>query len=309
MPLHESAKAMIDLMNDSGMALRLDDPVLMRAAMQAASALVEPHPVHGVHDRVLDTHLGAVRARVYRPSDEADLPAVVWLHGGGWVLGGLDSHDQTCRLLCEATGAVVVSVDYRLAPEWKFPAAVDDCVAAWEWMCEHAAEVGADPSRLALAGDSAGGNLAAVTCIVARERELAQPRLQLLVYPVTDYEFDSVSMRDNATGYYLEADHMRAFFAHYARTEADIDDWRMSPLRAPDLSGLAPAIVVTAEYDPLRDQGEAYAARLARAGTPAEVVRIEGGFHGCFSMFAFVEPAREPWDRAVAALRRALEVD
>jgi len=308
MPLHESAKAMIDMMNASGMALDLDDPVKMRAAMQAASALLEPHPVHDVHDRVLDTQAGAVRVRVYRPSDAPELPALVWLHGGGWVLGGLDSHDQTCRMLCDATSAVVVSVDYRLAPEWKFPAAVDDCVATWEWMCEHAAEVGADSARLALGGDSAGGNLAAVTCITAREQGLPQPRLQLLVYPVTDHEFESASMLDNATGYYLEADHMRAFYAHYARTAADVDDWRMSPMRAPDLAGLAPALVVTAEFDPLRDQGEAYAEKLAAAGTPVDVVRIEGGFHGCFAMPAFVEPAREPWERAVAAVRAALGV-
>ncbi len=193
---------------------------------------------------------------------------LLWFHGGGWVTGNLDTHDQLGRLLADAVGAVVVSVDYRLAPEAKFPAAADDCLAAYEWALAHADEVGADPARVAIGGDSAGGNLAAVVALDARERGLPQPKLQLLVYPVTDYELDSASMIDNAKGYFLEADTMRWFWDHYARTPADFADRACRRCAPPISSGLARAVVVTAEYDPLRDQGEAYGARLPRRAGP-----------------------------------------
>jgi acetyl esterase len=201
-----------------------------------------------------------------------------------------------------------VSVDYRLAPEAKFPCAVDDCVAAWEWVTQHAAELGGDPERVALGGDSAGGNLAAVVPLIARERGLPVPALQLLVYPVTDHEFESPSMIDNAKGYMLETDHIRWFFDHYAQTEEDFADWRCSPMQAFDLSGLPPAVVITAEFDPLRDQGEAYGRRLQDAGVPTEIVRADGVFHGFFGMHAFLTPGQEAWDRAVDALITALQV-
>src|SRR6185437_10785498 len=223
---------------------------------------------------------GDLPVRVFRPSAATGLPMLLWFHGGGWVTGNLDTHDQLGRLLADQSGAVVVSVDYRLAPEAKFPAAADDCLAAYRWALEHASEVGGDASRVAIGGDSAGGNLAAVVALDAREHGLPQPKLQLLVYPVTDYEFDSAAMMDNAKGYFLEAEGMRWFWEHYARTPADYDDPRFSPLRASDLSGLARAVVVTAEFDPLRDQGEAYGTRLGRAGVPTEVVRADGLIHG-----------------------------
>jgi acetyl esterase len=232
----------------------------------------------------------------------------LWFHGGGWVTGNLDTHDQLGRLLADAVGAVVVSVDYRLAPEAKFPAAADDCLAAYEWALAHADEVGADPSRIAIGGDSAGGNLAAVVALDARERGLPQPKLQLLVYPVIEVEYDSAAMVDNAEGYFLEAASMRWFWNHYARTPADFDDPRFSPMRAADHSGLARAVVITAEYDPLRDQGEAYAARLTQAGVSTEAARADGLIHGFFGMHEFMPPGKEAWDVAVAALRDALEV-
>jgi acetyl esterase len=294
-------------MENAGLGLGPDaTPAQARAAMDAATSnpLIPKHPVHAVDDRTIPGPAGAIPVRIYRPSDAAQLPIVVWLHGGGWVIGSLDSHDQLCRQLCDDAGALVVSVDYRLAPEAKFPAAVDDSVTAWTWINSHAAELGGDPRRVALGGDSAGGNLAAVVSLIARDEHLPPPQLQVLVYPVTDYEFESPSMIDNAKGYFLETESMQWFFDHYARTRDDFADWRLSPLRARDVSRVAPAVVVTAEYDPLRDQGEAYGKRLQDAGVTAEIVRGIGVFHGFFGMHAFMPPALPAWDVAVGALRR-----
>jgi acetyl esterase len=308
MPLHPSAQTLVDMLSESGMGITPETtPESARRAMAAATGIVPKHPIFSVEERTVPGPAGAVPVRVYRPSDDAALPVVMWIHGGGWVTGSIETHDQLCRQLCDDVGAIVVSVDYRLAPEVKFPGAVDDCVAAWRWLSEHAAELGGDPARVAVAGDSAGGNLAAVTALAAREAQLAAPVLQLLVYPVTDHELDSPSMIDNAKGYFLETEGMRWFYDHYAGTPSDFDDWRFSPIRAADLSGLPPAVVLTAEFDPLRDQGEAYAQRLRDAGVVTEAMRADGLFHGFFGMHPFLPPAREPWDLAVAALRTAFE--
>jgi acetyl esterase len=304
--LHPTAEMMIQVLADSGLTFTLDaTPEDRRAAMIAATTnpAFEKQAVHAVEDRTIPGPAGEIPVRVYRPSAAAGLPLLLWFHGGGWVTGNLDTHDQLCRMLCDASDAVVVSIDYRLAPEAKFPAAADDAVAAYEWALTHAAEVGADAARIAIGGDSAGGNLAAVVTLIAAERGLAQPKLQLLVYPVTDYELDSPAMIDNARGYFLEADSMRWFYGHYARDDADFEDWRFSPLRAPDHSGLARAVVVTAEFDPLRDQGEWYAARLRDAGVPTEAVRADGLIHGFFGMHVFMPPGQEAWDVSVSALR------
>lgn len=310
MPLHPSAQVIVDFLNDAGLGIGPDaTPEQARALTAQRAGWFEPHAVHEVYDRTVPGPAGPVPVRVYRPSEATGLPVVVWFHGGGWVIGGLDSHDHLCRLLCDDAGCVVVSVDYRLAPEHPFPAAVEDCVAAYGWVAANATEVGGDPGRVAVGGDSAGGNLAAVVALTRRDAGDPPPRAQVLVYPVTDHEFDSPSMHENATGYFLEREHMRWFFGHYLRTPADADDWRVSPLRAPDLSGVAPAIVVTAEYDPLRDQGEAYGARLRAAGVDTEIVRGEGLFHGFFGLHPIVEPGREPWERVVAFLARALGPD
>jgi acetyl esterase len=309
MPLDPTAQVMLDLIGDM-MGIGPDaTPEQVRANVNAslASEVVPRQPVHQVTDRTIPGADGPIPVRIYSPSAEQGLPVIVWLHGGGWVIGNLDTHDQLCRLLCDGSGAIVVSVDYRLAPEAKFPCAVDDCVAAWEWVTAHAAEFGGDPARVALGGDSAGGNLAAVVPLVARDRGLQAPALQLLVYPVTNYEFESSSMIENAKGYMLETEHVRWFFDHYARSETDFGDWRCSPMQASDLEGLPPAVVITAEFDPLRDQGEAYGRRLQAAGVPTEIVRVDGVFHGFFGMHAFLTPAQESWDRAVDALVDALK--
>ena len=302
MPLHPQAEMLMTLMAPIAEGFKGGDrtPEDARAAMNI-SAATEPLPVHCVDDQVA----AGVPVRVYWPSAATDLPILVWLHGGGWVIGSVETHDFICRQLCNDTGAIVVSVDYRLAPEHKFPAAVDDCVAAWRWVNEHAADLGGDPDRIALGGDSAGGNLAAVVSLVAREERLPAPSLQLLVYPVTDYEFESASMVDNAEGYFLETEGMRWFWGHYRTCEEDCDDWRFSPLRASDHAGLPRAVVITAEFDPLRDQGEAYGRVLQQAGVDVEVLRVDGVFHGFFGMHLFLEPAQQAWDLSVSSVRAA----
>jgi len=309
MALHPSAEMMVQVLADSGLSFTPDaTPEDRRAAMIAATTnpRFPKHPVHDVYDRTIPGPAGEIPVRVFRPSADVGRPLLLWFHGGGWVTGNLDTHDQLCRLLADHAGVVVVSVDYRLAPESKFPAAADDCLAAYEWALAHADEVGADAQRIAIGGDSAGGNLAAVVALDARERGIPQPTLQLLVYPVIEVEFDSAAMVDNAKGYFLEAESMRWFWEHYARTPADFDDPRFSPIRASDLSGLARAVVITAEYDPLRDQGEAYAEKLAQAGVPTEAVRADGLIHGFFGMHEFMPPGQDSWDVSVAALRESL---
>jgi acetyl esterase len=283
-------------------------PQERRASMIAATTnpAFPKHPCHDTYDRALRTEHGSLPVRVYRPSAEENLPLLVWFHGGGWVTGNLDTHDQLCRLLSDDANVVIVSVDYRLAPETKFPGAAVDCFAAYEWALEHADAGGADSKRIALGGDSAGGNLAAVVALMAREAGLPQPALQLLVYPVTDMELDSPAMVDNATGYFLEREGMRWFYEHYARTPADFDDWRFSPIRAANHEGLARAVVITAEYDPLRDQGEEYGKVLVNAGVECETIRADGLIHGFFGMHAFMPPGQAAWDVAVNALRSTL---
>jgi len=305
-PLDATAAKIVKLLGDSGLGIgSASTPHSVRAAMNqmATTGLVGPHEVYAVQDHTLPGPGGQIPIRVYRPNAEPSLPALVWLHGGGWVLGSLDTEDHLCRLLCDDAQSCVVSIEYRLAPETKFPGAVDDAVAAWTWITAHTPELGVDPFRIALGGDSAGGNLAAVVTLVARQDRLPAPALQLLVYPVTDYEFERPSMIENATGYFLEAQGMRWFFNHYARSTDDFADWRMSPLRAPDVTDLPPAVVITAEYDPLRDQGEAYGERLRAAGVPTEIMRADGLFHGFFGMFEFLPAGRPAWDCAIGALR------
>ncbi|HSS12009.1 MAG TPA: alpha/beta hydrolase, partial [Acidimicrobiales bacterium] len=221
----------------------------------------------------------------------------------------LDSHDATCRTLANGSGAVVVSVDYRLAPEHRFPAAPEDAYAATLWAAQHAAELGADATRMAVAGDSAGGNLAAVVPLMARDRGGPLLRFQLLVYPVTDVSptrDDYPSKSDNATGYFLTAEHIEWYRDKYLPNGHDGSAPYVSPVHATDVAGLPPALVITAEYDPLRDEGEAYGRKLNDAGVPAEIERCAGMFHGFFGMSTILDGATAANERAAAALRRAL---
>ena len=270
-------------------------------------ALGQPEEVARVDDRVLPVVEHDVPVRVYTPveADGVDAPLLLWLHGGGWVIGDLDTADATARSLAKRSGAVVVSVDYRLAPEHRAPAALDDCQAALTWCLENAELLGIDPTKVAVGGDSAGGNLAAALCQRVRDEFGPQLAFQLLVYPVTDCTMDHPSYAENAEGYFLTRDTMRWFIGHYLG-DLDPKDPSVSPLHAADLSGLPPALVITAEMDPLRDEGEAYAAALREAGTPAELIRYDGMIHGFVGMAAMIDDGQEALDVAAGALRAAL---
>ena len=252
-------------------------------------------PVASVEEVAVPGPAGDLAARVYRPEESGPVPTVVLFHGGGWVVGDLDTHDNAARSICRDARAVVVSVDYRLAPEAPFPAAVDDAVAATAWVAEHLADLGGD-DRLAVAGDSAGGNLAAVVAQHARDTGGPAIAAQLLVYPAVDVLGEFPSRAENGTGYFLDLPTMAWFMGHYAGGHDRLDDPRLSPLRARDLGGLPPAVVVTAEFDPLRDEGEAYAERLRESGVRVDVRRFEGMIHGFFDMGLFSPGAQKAVD-------------
>jgi acetyl esterase len=248
-----------------------------------------PDEVDEVVDLMIPGPAGKLRVRVYRPLSTELLPVVVWFHGGGWVVGTLDSHDPVCRALANRTPCVVVAVDYRLAPEAPFPAAVEDSWAATQWVAQEALKLGGDASRIVVAGDSAGGNLAAAVALRARDSGL-ELALQVLVYPVMDYDLDSESYLRLAEGLNLTRAKMEWYWQQYL-AGADGLHPDASPLRAPDLAGIAPALVQTAEHDPLLSEGEAYAARLAEAGVPVTLTRYDGMIHGFIRMPALVAEA------------------
>jgi acetyl esterase len=251
----------------------------------------------------------SVPVRLYRPdrlSPDAKLPALLYAHGGGWVFGNLDSHDVLCAQLAIEAGIAVMAVDYRLAPEARFPAAFDDVVAGLQWLAANGASVGVDPNKLAIGGDSAGGNLAAAVSIWARDNKGPKLRMQLLAYPVTDIVARAESYRLFADGYGLNAATMEWFMDHYAPDKKSRDDWRVSPLKAKSLAGLPPALVVTAGYDPLRDEGRAYAWRLQQEGTVADLVEFGGMLHGFLSSPMLLHGARRGTTLCAAALREAL---
>lgn len=252
---------------------------------------------------VRDITAGDVPCRLYRPSMDVS-GLLVYFHGGGWVIGGLDSHDAVCRSLAARSGVAVLSVDYRLAPENPWPAAVEDALCAVRWASENATEIGIDPDRIAVGGDSAGGNLAAV---VAQQRPVPL-RFQLLIYPATDMTRSFPSHIENARGPVLDAAAMEWFIGHYIPDASRQRDELASPLHSPDalLAGLPPALVITAQYDPLRDEGEAYGARMAAHGCPATVMRVNGQFHGFFALQHLLDDADHAHDISAAALRRAL---
>ncbi len=262
--------------------------------------------VGGLEDVTIPGPDGDLTARVYRPTGRAerDLPTVMLFHGGGWVIGDIETHDNMARSLCRDCHAVVVSVDYRLAPESPFPAAVDDAIAATRWVGEHLDEFGG--ARLAVAGDSAGGNLAAVVAQQLRDSGGPELAAQLLVYPAVDVTGEYPSREENAEGYFLDLPTMAWFINHYAADAAVHEDPRLSPLQHGDLAGLPPAVVVTAEFDPLRDEGEAYAAKLAAAGVPVQVKRFDGMIHGFFDMGAFSPGAQAAVDEACAMFAEVL---
>lgn len=282
------------------------DLVAARAAADA-QARQGPRPaISESRDLRIPGPAGEVLLRVYRPEGRSPLPIVLYCHGGGWTLCSVETHDAICRSLANGAGSVVVSVDYRLAPEHGYPAAVEDSYAALCWAAANAGRIGGDAGRMAVAGDSAGGNLAAVLALLARDRGGPALRHQLLVYPITDFAFDTDSYRENAAGPLLTRAMMEAFWGFYLGDSAEGRDPYASPLRAPSLEGLPPAFVMTAEYDPLRDEGEAYARRLREAGVRVESRRYEGMIHGFLAMTDLLPRAREAVADAAGALRAAL---
>ena len=301
MPVDPQIQALLD--KGTGVPATHTLPVdVARAQYEARIALMAPPAgIAGVRQQTIEGPGGDLRIRIYTPHGTGPFPLLVFFHGSGFVLCSLDTHDGMCRNLSAGSGCVVASVDYRLAPEHKFPAGIEDCLHATRWAAAHAAELGADPTRIAVAGDSAGGNMAAVTALRLREEGGPALRGQLLLYPVTDYHTPGTpSYEENAEGYGLTRDTMKWFWDHYLSDPSEGAHPHASPLRAPDLSGLPPALVVTAEYDPLRDEGEFYAGKLRAAGVPTTLTRYDGVNHG-FMFWAGVV------DKAGAAMNEACE--
>ena len=266
---------------------------------------IKPAPVHAVADRKVPGPEADIPVRIYTPrASEKPLPLLVWLHGGGHVVGCLDSYDALCRRLALSADCIVVSVEYRLAPEHKFPAGVVDSFAALQWVAAHAAELGGDPSRVVIGGDSAGANLAAVCAILARDAGTPTLRFQLLVYPRTAAAEDFPSHHAFAEGYMLTRKTILWFHEHYRARDSDREDFRYAPLICPDLSRLPPALVIVGEFDPLRDDGIAYAKRLRDEGNDVVLSDYPGMVHPFFSMGGAVDAGRAAMEEATAALRR-----
>ncbi|CCE04353.1 putative lipase/esterase [Bradyrhizobium sp. STM 3843] len=261
-----------------------------RAYYLAARVVTNPEPpeLAEVTQLTIPAPHGAIPARLYRPTTLRQAggfaPALVFFHGGGWVIGDLDSHDVVCRMLAHEAELIVISVDYRLAPEHKFPAAIDDAISATQWVADNAAALGIDPTQLCVGGDSAGGNLAAVVALSARDADGPTIAGQVLIYPATDFAMSHPSHREPETSVLLTHSVIRWFRDHYLTSAADEHDWRASPARAETLAGLPPAYVLTAGADPLRDEGNDYAQRLRDAGVPVTDRFFPGQFHGFFTM-------------------------
>ena len=312
MALDPQAANVIDLVVKSGRPPYhlLSPKEARRMFLETRPASTPPAPQIGaVRDVEAEGPLGAIPLRVYRPAGVPDarrLPAHVYFHGGGWVIGDIETHDVLCRQLTAEAGVAVVSVDYRLAPEHKFPASVDDAWAATRWVAGHADALGVDARRLSVGGDSAGGNLAAVVALLARDAGAPAIALQVLVYPVTDLGAETKSYADLADGYMLTRDSMRWFRAQYLTKEEDALDWRVSPIRATSLAGLPPALVITAGFDPLRDEGEAYARRLREAGVSVDAVCFGGMIHGFVPMGRLIDSGNRAVSHIAASLREAL---
>ena len=306
--LDPQAKVFLQLLKDRGIpAVNDQTHEEAREFYLVRKALTQPEPLPTslCHDHALP--FGTVRE--YRPlgaSPDQVLPALVYYHGGGWVIGSIETHDVVCRQLCDASGCAVFSVDYRLAPEHPFPAAYDDALAGFHWLVDNAKRLHVDPKRVAVGGDSAGGNLAAAVCLGSRD-SAQPPAFQLLIYPATWMYPDTPSYHANGEGFMLTAKAMHWFMDHYLPLPTDRDDWRASPLKAQSHTNLPPALVMTAGFDPLRDEGLMYADALAAAGSATEYVCFERQIHGFFTMGRIMREAHNAVAMCGQALRRYLK--
>ena len=311
MPIDPAARALIDAMA-TGFPKLHEMPSGTEARRRIVEAMhdVEPErePLHHVEDRNIAVDGGEIAVRIYRPSADIDLPVVVFFHGGGWVLCDLDSHDAMARRMANTSGCIVVATDYRLAPEHRFPTAANDCYAALLWAAQHATTFGGDPSRLAIFGDSAGGNLAAVVAQMARDNGTPDLRLQILAYPVIDAACDTTSHRTIGRDYMLWTEEVQWCWQQYLSSPADSAHPYASPSRAASLEGLAPALVITPEFDPLRDEGEAYARALESAGVPTQHTCYEGMFHSFLTFTNLLPAADRAHEQIADALRSAFAV-
>lgn len=303
--LDPQARALIDLMIERGVPpTHTLTPAQARSFYRDRRGFTQPEPPPMAE--VQDLMAGSVPVRLYRPTaTQTPQPVLVYLHGGGWTIGDLDTHDVLCRQLARDGSCAVVSVDYRMGPEHRFPAAVEDCVEAFAWVQAQAQALHLDASRMAVGGDSAGGNLAAALCLVQREAGRPMPAFQLLIYPATDMRAVAPSHTTNGQGYMLTNDSIHWYRGNYIGDQADWSDWRASPLLASSHAGLPPALVLTAGFDPLRDEGLQYANALSAAGVPTQYVCFERQIHGFITMGRVIEEAHTAVGLCGTALRRA----
>ena len=307
MPLSPEYQATFEQLAANGPAPKLSElPIAVAREGYRLSRPVNPDlAIHAIENRTIDGPLGNIPIRIYRPADDGLFGTLVYFHGGGWVIGDLDTCDSVCREIATLAGVVVVSVDYRLAPEHVFPAAVNDCYAAVLWAAEHATEL-AGNGKIGVAGESAGGTLAAVMAQMTRDQGGPALAFQGLFYPVVEADMNRQSWSDNGAGYLLETDVMEWFWETYCATVTDRDDPRTAPIKAANLTNLPPALVLTAEYDPLRDEGEAYGEALQAAGSKAQIMRCEGLVHDFLSTAAVFDCSRGPLLATVEQLKTYL---
>ena len=310
MPLDPQIKKILQ----EAAALRLPayqdlSPAEARKQMLSIAPPVDPLlSVKRVENRSIPGPDCDIPIRLYYPLGDPPFAVLVFFHGGGWVIGDLDTHHAVCHALAKTSGCLVVAVDYRLAPEHRYPAAVEDAYAAVTWVAENSAGIQADPDRFAIGGDSAGGHLAAVVALMARDRKGPRLDLQILIYPITDYNFNTPSYIENKEGYMLTRDLMKWFWNHFIEDQSQANDPYVAPLRAENLGDLPPALIVTAEYDPLRDEGQAYGKRLQEAGVKATLLHYPGMIHAFIRMTSRLDKAKEAVDEIAGTVRGVLKI-
>ena len=308
MPLDPQLTAILEESGAQGLPPYTDlSPEAARKQMLELAPPVEPTlSVNKTEDRRIPGPGDVIPIRLYYPDSDPPFPVLVYFHGGGWVIGSIETHDALCHAISKTSDCLVVSVDYRLAPEHPYPAAPEDCYATTCWVAENAGTIQADASRIAVGGDSAGGNLATVVAMMARDRQGPDIRSQVLIYPITDDDLNTPSYLQNAEGYVLTRDLMIWFWNYYLAAEKRLGHPYATPLRADNLKNLPDALVLTAEYDPLRDEGEAYAKRLKEAGVDVALRRYDGMIHGFIKYAARLDKAKEALEAVAAFLKREL---